>query len=159
MLVGAGDIFDEAEPEGVVQWLISRANGKCVVLVRGNHDLYTRCDGDKRTISDISRQMRAEAARQNDAANADIVHVLDADEPVCWIGNVRFVGMTLWSDWIGAGRWAPNQVQRPALAWAAQARAVAGHWRDGRCRPRDEAAANTYHRCMGRLRSNLEHKQ
>jgi len=30
-----------------------------------------------------------------------------------------------------AGRWAPNPALRPPSVWAAQARAIAGHWRAG----------------------------
>jgi hypothetical protein len=117
--VCAGDICEVGEPERAIQSVVEYACGKSAVAVAGNHDLYTSNPEDKRTNNDFIRLMRAEARRQDDAADDDIVHVLTADEPVCWIGNVRFVGLTLWSDWM----------LMPAEVWAAHARAIAGHWR------------------------------
>lgn len=121
VLVCAGDICEVGEPERAIQSVVEYACGKSVVAVAGNHDLYTSNPEDKRTNNDFIRLMRAEARRQDDAADDDIVHVLTADEPVCWIGNVRFVGLTLWSD----------RMLMPAEVWAAHARAIAGHWRSG----------------------------
>ena len=131
VLVCAGDLCEVGEPERAIQSVVEYAGGKSVVAVAGNHDLYTSNPEDKRTNNDFIRLMRAEARRQDDAADDDIVHVLTADEPVCWIGNVRFVGLTLWSDWMLAGRWTPNPKLMPGEVWAAHARAIAGHWRSG----------------------------
>jgi hypothetical protein len=73
------------------------ARGKPAIIVAGNHDFY------QRTISDVIRLMREEAHRQNARACREIVTVLSADDPVCEIEQVRFIGLTLWTDWAQAG--------------------------------------------------------
>jgi hypothetical protein len=57
--------------------------------------------------------------------------VLSAEDPVCEIGQTRFIGLTLWTDWAQASRWVPNRIPHVVELSAAEARAGAGHWRSG----------------------------
>ncbi len=98
VLISAGDIC-EGQPEKAVQSVVELARGKPAIMVAGNRDFF------QRTISDVIRLMREEAHRQNARARREIVTVLSADDPVCEIEEVRFIGLTLWSDWSLAGRW------------------------------------------------------
>ena len=75
VLVCAGDICEVGEPQRAIRSVVEYACGKSVVAVAGNHDLYTSNPEDKRTNNDFIRLMRAEAQRQDDAADDDIVHV------------------------------------------------------------------------------------
>jgi predicted phosphodiesterase len=130
VLVCAGDV-SEGEPEKAIQSLVAFARGKPSIMVRGNHDVYTLGPEDRRTISDFDRLLRDEAQRQNARAHRDIVTVLSAEDPVCEIGQTRFIGLTLWTDWVQASRWVPNRSPQVVELSAAEARAVAGHWRSG----------------------------
>jgi predicted phosphodiesterase len=130
VLVAAGDHW-EGQPEKAVQSVVAIARGKPSIMVRGNHDVYTLGPEDRRTISDFDRLLRDEAERQNAQANRDIVTVLSAEDPVCEIGQTRFIGLTLWTDWAQACRWVPNRAPQVVELSAAEARAVAGHWRSG----------------------------
>jgi predicted phosphodiesterase len=130
VLVCAGDLW-EGQPEKAIQGLVALARGKPSIMVRGNHDVYTLGPEDRRTISDFDRLLRDEAERQNAQANRDIVTVLSAEDPVCEIGQTRFIGLTLWTDWAQASRWVPNRAPQVVELSAAEARAVAGHWRSG----------------------------
>lgn len=130
VLVCAGDLW-EGQPEKAVQSVVTLARGKPSIIVPGNHDLYAGGPEDDRTISDFIRLLRDEAERQNARAHRDIVTVLSADDPVCEIAQARFIGLTLWTDWAQSGRWAPKRSPPRDELFAAEARAVAGHWRSG----------------------------
>jgi predicted phosphodiesterase len=130
VLVCAGDLW-EGQPEKAIQGLVALARGKPSIMVRGNHDVYTLGPDDRRTISDFDRLLRDEAERQNAQANRDMVTVLSAEDPVCEIGQTRFIGLTLWTDWAQASRWVPNRAPEVVELSAAEARALAGHWRSG----------------------------
>ncbi|MBH5397219.1 metallophosphoesterase family protein [Bradyrhizobium sp. CNPSo 4010] len=136
VLVCAGDIW-ESQPEKAVQSVVHIAQGKPAIIVPGNHDVYTLDHTDKRTISDFHKQMQEEAERQNSRARDDIVIVLNSEQPEGEIGDVRFVGLTLWTDWSQAGRWMPPEI--PELV-ARGSRFLAGHWRDG---PKEFRAVRT----------------
>jgi Icc-related predicted phosphoesterase len=133
VLVSAGDHW-EGQPEKAVQSVVALAGGRRSIMVRGNRDLYTVGPEDRRTISEFDRLLRDEAERQNARAHQEIVIVLSADDPVCEIGEVRFIGLTLWTDWAQASRWMPNRdalnsyVHQAAIA---EARAAAEHSRGG----------------------------
>jgi hypothetical protein len=102
-------------------------------MIAGNRDLYTLGPEDRRTISDFDRLLRDEE-RQNAPAHQDIVIVLSADDPVCELGQVRFIGLTLWTDWAQAIRWIPNPDALKGHGHetcAAEARALAEHSRGG----------------------------
>src|SRR3984893_5653066 len=129
VLVCAGDHW-EGEPEKAVQSVVALARGKRSIMVRGNHDVYTGGPQDRRTISDFDRLLRDEAERQNARAHRDIVTVLSPDDPVCDLGQVRFIGVTLWTDWAQSGRWVPNpEAPKCHEVRAAEARFLAGHFR------------------------------
>jgi Icc-related predicted phosphoesterase len=130
VLVCAGDHW-EGEPEKAVQSVVALARGKPSIMVRGNHDVYTGGPEDRRTISDFDRLLRDEAERQNARAHRDIVTVLSADDPVCELEQVRFIGVTLWTDWVQASRWVPNRSSSCDELSAAEARSHAGHVRSG----------------------------
>ncbi len=131
ILVCAGDLC-EGQPEMAVQSVATLARGKPAIIVAGNHDLYTSGPEDRRTISDFYRLLRDEAERQNAQAHRDLVTVLSADDAVCEIGQARFIGLTLWTDWAQATRWVPNQEPlRLHEMCAAEARTLAGRWRGG----------------------------
>lgn len=120
ILICAGDIW-EGEPIKAVQSIVSLARGRPAVIVPGNHDLYIQRPHD-RTISQIIELMRDEAHRQNVSAGKEIVTILSADNPVFEIGQTRFVGLTLWSDWDLAGYWTETVFD---VEWAARARGLA----------------------------------
>jgi len=83
VVVLAGDV---ARPRDAIAWA-SRL-GKPVVFVAGNHEFYGgSIDG---TLAELRR-----------ASEATQVRVLDAGEAV--IGGVRFLGATLWSDFLLLG--------------------------------------------------------
>jgi Icc-related predicted phosphoesterase len=130
VLVCAGDLW-EGQPEKAIQSVVALARGKPSIIVPGNHDLYTEGPEDRRTISEFIRLLRDEAERQNARAHQDIVTVLSADDPVCELGQVRFIGVTLWTDGAQASRWAPNRAPPCDELCAAEARSLAGHWRSG----------------------------
>ena len=140
VLACAGDLC-EGQPEMAIQSAVALARGKPAIIVAGNQDLYTNGPEDRRTISEFHRLLRNEAERQNARAHRDIVTVLSADDPVCELGQVRFIGVTLWTDWAQASRWVPNQ-EAPKCheMCAAEARSLAGHWRSG---PREYRAIRT----------------
>jgi Icc-related predicted phosphoesterase len=130
VLVAAGDLW-EGQPEKAVQSVVAIARGKPSVMVPGNHDVYTLGPEDRRTISDFDRLLRDEADRQNARAHKDIVTVPSAEDPVCEIGQTRFIGLTLWTDWAQASHWEPDPSPQDVALWAAEARYMAGHWRTG----------------------------
>jgi predicted phosphodiesterase len=131
LLVSAGD-HCEGQPEKAVQSVVALARGRPSIMVRGNHDVYRLGPEDRRTISDFDRLFRDEAERQNARAHQDIVTVLSADDPVCELGQVRFIGVTLWTDWAQSGRWiADQEIPRSQERAAAMARSLAGHFRSG----------------------------
>ena len=130
VLVCAGDHW-EGEPEKAVQSVVALARGKPSIMVRGNHDVYTRGPEDRRIISDFDRLLRDEAERQNARAHSNIVTVLSADQPVCLLAQTRFIGVTLWTDWVQASRWVPNRSPSCDELSAAEARSLAGHFRSG----------------------------
>lgn len=122
VLICAGDVW-EGQPEKGIQSVAALARGKPAIIVAGNHDYYAT-GAIERTTSDVQELMRREADRQNAEAKDELVFVLNADNPVCEINQVRFIGVTLWTDWMQAGRWmnATND-----LKWTARARAEASH--------------------------------
>lgn len=81
VLVAAGDIHTASDG---VRWLAERARGRPVIYVPGNHEWY------QRTMPDEA-ESAAEAARELG------VHFL-MDRAVA-IGDVRFLGATLWTDY------------------------------------------------------------
>jgi Icc-related predicted phosphoesterase len=81
VLVMAGDLVPGMERG--VEWLAERVTDKPVVYVPGNHEFYSR---------DIDRTV----AKARAAAKGTNVHVLQND--VVDIGEVRFHGATLWTD-------------------------------------------------------------
>jgi len=116
--------------------VVTLACDKPAVIVAGNHDFYST-GPDRRNISDVLKLMRQEADRQNSRASAEIAIILSAEDPVYEMGQIRIVGLTLWSDWAQAGRWmgAANDLQ-----WTARARALANHAKVG---PREYGAIRT----------------
>ena len=70
------------------------AGGRPVLFVAGNHEYY------RHALPALTDQMRAEAA-------ASPVQVLENDEVV--LEGVRFLGCTLWSDFMAAG---PDELER-----------------------------------------------
>jgi len=131
VLICAGDIW-EGQPEKAVQSVAELARGKPAIIVAGNHDFY------QRTLSDAIRLMREEAHRQNERACREIVTVLSADDPVCEIERVKFIGLTLWADWAQAGRWMTDATNE--IEWAARARAEASRMKTA---PREYGAIRT----------------
>lgn len=94
VVVLAGDIATQGR---AVAW--ARASfSQPVLFVPGNHDFY---GGD---LDATLRDMRAQAKGSN-------VHVLDNDEVV--LGGVRFLGVTLWTDYRLTGN-------EPLAQWDAQ---------------------------------------
>jgi predicted phosphodiesterase len=130
VLVCAGDIW-EGQPERAVQSIVELANGRPSIIIPGSHDLYTEGPEDRRTMSEFVRLLRLEAERQNATAHRDLVTVLSTDEPVCEIGCTRFIGLTLWTDWVQSSRWVTAEGPTRQETCAAEARAIAGHWRSG----------------------------
>lgn len=94
--VVAGDL---GRPEQAIGW--ARELGKPVLYVPGNHEFYGG------SLPGVTRELRRLAMDSQ-------VHVLDNEE-VC-IGGVRFIGSTLWSDFLldgeGPGR---DEAVRAAL--------------------------------------------
>jgi len=84
VVVLAGDI---ARPEAAIAW--ASALGKPVVYVPGNHEFYGGC------IPGTLRELKQHGAGSD-------VHVLENDEIV--LGGVRFLGTTLWTDFLLYGR-------------------------------------------------------
>lgn len=81
VIVAAGDIHLASEG---VQWLADRADGRPVIYVPGNHEWYTSL-------------LPKEADRARSLASELHVHFLmDAGAT---IGDVRFLGATLWTDY------------------------------------------------------------
>jgi predicted phosphodiesterase len=80
LIVLAGDI---ARPGRACAW--AKGLGKPVVYVAGNHEFY----GSNLEVT--VRELRAELAGTN-------VHFLEADEQI--IAGVRFLGTTLWTDFL-----------------------------------------------------------
>jgi predicted phosphodiesterase len=85
VVVLAGDV---ARPREAIAW--ASGLGKPVVFVAGNHEFYGG------SLDGTPRELRREAAGTG-------VRVLDCDE--AFIGGVRFLGATLWTDFLlhGAG--------------------------------------------------------
>ncbi|WP_050421082.1 metallophosphoesterase family protein [Bradyrhizobium tropiciagri] len=135
LLICAGDVW-EGQPEKAVRSIVELARGKPAIIVPGNHDVYSVAT-DRRTVSDVLRIMRQEADRHNAQAHSEIVTILSADHPVHEIEQVRFIGLTLWSDWALAGRWMEGAND---IEWPARARALASHMRS---RPREYGAITT----------------
>jgi len=113
----------EGESEKAVRGVAELAGKKRAKLVPGNHDLHSlRRRGH--TILDLLKRMRSEADRQNAQARREIVTVLRADNPVCEIERVRFIGLTFLSDCAQAGRW---MSAASGMEWSARAHAAASH--------------------------------
>lgn len=88
LIVLAGDI-DVAERG--VEWAMveSLAEGKPILYVPGNHELY----GESARVIEAMKRRAAECAAP--------VHVLERD---AWVwGGIRFLGTTLWSDFRAGG--------------------------------------------------------
>ncbi len=81
VIVAAGDVNIGATG---VAWL--KASGKPTIYVAGNHEYY---GGD---ITQVQREIRAAVA-------GTPVHFLECDSVE--IGSVRFLGTTLWTDFLG----------------------------------------------------------
>ncbi len=117
VLVCAGDLH-EGHPERGVDFLVSLADGRPIVLVPGNHEHYAPT-GDERTAPELLAALeRAVAQRNGEGAR---IHLLQGGQSTV-IEGVRFVGTTLWSDWSLAGRWlTADTPDRPAdpVAYAA----------------------------------------
>jgi predicted phosphodiesterase len=84
VIVAAGDI--DVGTAGV-EWLIE--SGKPTIYVAGNHEYY---GGE---IGDVQRAIRAAARGTN-------VYYLEREARI--IGDVRFLGATLWTDFMGDNR-------------------------------------------------------
>jgi Icc-related predicted phosphoesterase len=152
VLVCAGDVW-QGEPERAVQSVVDYARGRPAIIVPGNHDLYNATPEGRRTIADVVRSMEVEAERQNTRANYDIIQVLSAWGPACEIDGVRFVGMTLWGDWMQAARWA-DAPGEPAEVSAARARTLASKLRTT---PREYSYLRTERGSFGAYESVAEH--
>lgn len=76
----AGDV---AVGTAGIEWARAWADGRPVLYVSGNHEFYGHA------LPDLTQELRR-------AAQGSSVHVLENDEVV--IGDVRFLGCTLWSD-------------------------------------------------------------
>ena len=85
VVILAGDV---ARPREAIAW--AAGLGKPVIFVAGNHEFYGG------SLDGTLRELRLEAAGSR-------VRVLDCDE--AFIGGVRFLGATLWTDFLvnGAG--------------------------------------------------------
>jgi Icc-related predicted phosphoesterase len=94
-VVLAGDI---ARPEQAIRW--ARRLSKPVLYVPGNHEFY---GGD---LAGVVRELRR-------LAEGSQVQILDNDE--CVLGGVRFLGSTLWTDFLLFG---PNEERDAAAAEA-----------------------------------------
>jgi hypothetical protein len=89
VVILAGDI---ARPPEAIAW--AQGFEKPVVLVPGNHEFYGS-----------SLQETVQALRR--LAQGTAVHVLDNDPVV--LDGIRFLGSTLWTDFLAAGRGAAQQ--------------------------------------------------
>lgn len=114
-LVCAGDVCD-GEPERGVAALTILAQGRPVILVPGNHERYRRGEGDPRNADRMLAEWRAAA----DASGC--VTILEGGASQA-IGDVAFIGATLWTDFSLAGLWRPGLDAGAATA-AAIARVV-----------------------------------
>jgi len=85
-LVLAGDVAPGAAG---VQLAARWSDGRPVLFVAGNHEYY------RHALPALTERMRALTSKSN-------VHVLENDEVV--LGGVRFLGCTLWSDFLAAGQ-------------------------------------------------------
>lgn len=81
VLVAAGDIHVASQ---AVRWLADRANGRPVIYVPGNHEWY-------------GRVLPEEYGRAKTSAEELGVHLLS--DAAVTIGEVRFLGATLWTDY------------------------------------------------------------
>jgi len=99
VVVLAGDLSNG--PDGV-RWARKAFADKPVVYVAGNHEFYGR------VMDDVKREIREATAGSN-------VHFLDNE--VVIIGNVRFLGATLWTDFeLDGPVWRPMALQHAAKA-------------------------------------------
>lgn len=89
LVVLAGDI---ARPPQAIAW--AQALEKPVVLVPGNHEFYGS------SLQETVQQLRQ-------LAHGTAVHVLDNDRLV--LDGIRFLGSTLWTDFLAAGSGAAQQ--------------------------------------------------
>ena len=117
VLACAGDLY-EGHPERGLAALLHLAAGRPIVLVPGNHEHYAPT-GDPRTAPDLLAALEAEVGRLN--REGARIHLLQRGGSVV-LGDVRFVGTTLWSDWSLADLWleadAPGRPADP-VAYAA----------------------------------------
>jgi predicted phosphodiesterase len=81
VMIAAGDVHTASE---AVRWLGDRADGRPVIYVPGNHEWYDRL-------------LPEEAARAMSIAAEFGVHFLM--DATTTIGDVRFLGATLWTDY------------------------------------------------------------
>jgi predicted phosphodiesterase len=86
VVVLAGDV---ARGSDGVEWMRAKWASTPVIYVAGNHEFCNRWQNDFFTMPDALAELRAKAAGTN-------VHFLENDEVV--IGDVRFLGCTLWTD-------------------------------------------------------------
>lgn len=94
VVVLAGDIGRKAEG---VQWAAQAFPGRHVVYVPGNHELY---QGGREQLTEAMRReakgLSCQASTMLSDADYSRMHFLNNDEII--IGNVRFLGSTLWTD-------------------------------------------------------------
>lgn len=82
IIILAGDIGKDSNG---IDWMREAFPNKEIVYVPGNHEFYGYCRPET-------------LAMMRDAAQKVGVHLLDEDELI--IGNVRFLGCTLWTDFL-----------------------------------------------------------
>ena len=99
VLVLAGDIGRKEEG---IRWAVSAFHGKQIVYVPGNHEFY---HGMRETVMEQMRcesigGLRLNCVRSHAITGADYsrVHFLENDEII--IRDVRFLGCTLWTDFM-----------------------------------------------------------
>jgi Icc-related predicted phosphoesterase len=134
----AGDVRESVV--FAVEWLARHIRPHMqVVFVPGNHEYYG-------TVHDHA------LLRGKQAATSADIHLLDGDQVV--IGDVRFLGATLWTDYLWFGepfRWGAMQAARTGLndhrhiAWS----------KDPWLRFRPEEAAVLHHRARLKIESHL----
>jgi 3',5'-cyclic AMP phosphodiesterase CpdA len=112
VLVCAGDLW-EGEPERGVGAVAGLAAGRPAILVPGNHEHYRGGPADRRTAGEMLSALRAAAVRTGS------VVVLEHGASAI-VGEVAFIGTTLWTDWRLAGLWRGG-----SDPWDALERAVA----------------------------------
>jgi hypothetical protein len=131
----AGDLWEGTAREGRSS-VVALARGRPPIIVPGNHDLYTDGPETAAPFPNLIRLHRNEAGVRNACAHSDIViRALSAQTiRVRELEQVRFIGLTLWTDWAQANRWLPNPDAHKGhgpLICVAEARVAAEHSRGG----------------------------